>query len=226
MDLFPTPDSVFRKFAELAIAEPRKRERFLSLLNLLGITGYAKKNRQKMISLAERGINPFDVETVPKNFSGIFAEFGVSLLFEQTNDSAAQRATKLILAALQYRRSLLDDVLEKEVSGGTVIDNDRNHNLFGRVANIRKTGLKWRKDVKHCRNSTHIVVAVNGSFYKLDVLDGNGTVIAAEDILHDIDSMIAATAEDRSPPNPMASSRRVSSERQQRFFMPIASMNR
>jgi hypothetical protein len=202
MDLFPPPDSVFRRFAESAVADPRKRARFLSLLNLFGITSYAEKNRQKMISLAERGINPFDIDTVPNNFSGIYAEFGVSILFEKTDDSVAQRATKLIVAALKYRRSLLDDVLEKEVSGGTVIDNDRSHNLFGRVANVRKTGLKWSKDVKHCRNSTHIVVAVNGSFYKLDVIDGNDTVIAAGDILHDIDSIIAASAEDNSSPKP------------------------
>lgn len=202
MDLFPTPDSVFRKFAELAVAGPRKRKQFLSLLNLFGITSYAEKNRLKMISLAARGINPFDIDTIPNNFSGIYAEFGVSILFEKTKDSVAQRATKLIVAALKYRRSLLDDVLEKEVSGGTVIDNDRSHNLFGRVANVRKTGLKWRKDIKHSRNSTHIVVAVNGSFYKLDVIDRNGAVIAAEHILHDIDSIIQAAAEDKSPSKP------------------------
>lgn len=202
MDLFPTPDSVFRKFAESAVVEPRKRKRFLSLLNLFGITSYAEKNRQKMISLAERGINPFDIDTIPNNFSGIFAEFGVSILLEKTNESVAQRATKLIVAALKYRRSLLDDVLEKEGRGGTVIDNDRNHNLFGRVANVRKTGLKWRKDIRHCRNSAHIVVAVDGFFYKLPVIDDNDTMIAAGDILHDIDSIIAAAAKDKNPPKP------------------------
>lgn len=202
MDLFPTPDSVFGKFADLAIAEPRKRKWFLSLLTLFGITSYAEKNRRKMISLAERGINPFDIDTVPNNFSGIYAEFGVSILFEKTSDSVAQRATKLIVAALKYRRSLLDGVLEKEVSGGTVIDSDRNHNLFGRVANIRKTGLKWNKDIKHCRDGTHIVVAVNGSFYKLAVIDGNGTAIAAEDILNNTESIIAAAAQDESASKP------------------------
>ena len=119
MDLFPTPDAVFAKFAESAIAEPRKRRRFLSLLNLFGITSYAEKKRQKMIALAERDINPFDIDTVPNNFSGIYAEFGVSILFEKMNDSVAQRATKLILAALAYRRSLLDGLLEKELSGGS-----------------------------------------------------------------------------------------------------------
>ena len=202
MDLFPTPDIVFGKFAELAIAEPRKRRWFLSLLNFFGLTGFAENNRRKMVALAERGINPFDVDTVPNNFSGIYAEFGVSILFEKTNDSVAQRATKLIVAALAYRRSLLDGSLDKEVSGGTVIDADRIHYLFGRVANIRKAGLKWRKDVKHCRNSTHIVVAVDGSFYKLDVIDDNGAVLPAADILHAIDSIVAATAEQKNPPKP------------------------
>src|SRR5258708_5896741 len=139
MDLFPTPDSVFSKFAESAVDEPRKRKRFLSLLNLFGITSYAEKNRQKMISLAKRGINPFDIDTVPNNFSGIYPEFSFSILFEKTNGPVAQRATKLVLAALEYRRRLLNDTLPKEVVDGTVVDNERRHNLFGRVANIRKT---------------------------------------------------------------------------------------
>jgi Choline/Carnitine o-acyltransferase len=201
MDLFPTPDAVFGKFAESAIADPRKRRRFLSLLNFFGITRYAEKKRQTMIALAERGINPFDIDTVPSNFSGIYAEFGVSILFEKMNDSVAQRATKLIIAALAYRRSLLDGLLETESSGGTAIGTDRNHNLFGRVANVRKTGLKWHKDIKHCRDSTHIVVAVDGFFYKLDVIDDSGTR-PAEDILHEIESVMRAATEDNSLPKP------------------------
>jgi hypothetical protein len=201
MDLFPTPDTVFRNFAESAIAEPRKRRRFLSLLNLFGITRYAEKKRQKMIALAARDVNPFDIDTVPNNFSGIYAEFGVSILLEKTTDPVAQRAAKLIVAALAYRRSLLDGSLEKESSGGTVIGTDRNHYLFGRVANVRKTGLKWHKDIKHCRDSTHIVVAVDGSFYKLDVIDDSGTR-PAEDILHEIESIMQRAAEDTSDPKP------------------------
>lgn len=202
MDLFPTPDWVFEKFAELAVAGPRKRKLFLSLLNLFGITRYAGKNRQKMIALAERGINPFDFDTGPGNFSGIYPEFSFSILFEKADDSVAQRAAKLVLAALAYRRALQDDVLEKEVRGDAVIGNERYHNLFGRVANIRKTGLQWNKNIKHCTTSAHIVVAVDGSFYKLDVIDGNGTMIAAQDILHGIDSIILAAARDKRPSKP------------------------
>jgi Choline/Carnitine o-acyltransferase len=114
----------------------------------------------------------------------------------------AQRAAKLVFATLKYRQSLLDNSLEKETSGGTVIENDRNHHLFGRVANIRKAGLKWNKDIKHCKSSTHIVVAVDGAFYKLDVIDGSGAVIAAENILHDINSIIHAAAGDKNPSKP------------------------
>jgi hypothetical protein len=98
----------------------------------------------------------------------------VSLLFEKSSGSIAQRAAKLVAATLEYRRSLLDHSLERETSGESVIDNYRNHNFFGRVANIRKTGLlKWVKDIKHRKDSSHIVVAVNGAYYKLDVIDGS-----------------------------------------------------
>jgi len=192
MDLFPAPELVFKRFAELAIDRPRKRKLFLSLLNLLGINAYAEKTRRKMIALAERGINPFDVDTVPTIFSGIYPEFSASILFEKTNDPIAQRATKLVLAALEFRQSLLSDSLGKETSGETISDNDRNHNFFGRVANVRKIGLKWNKDVKHCKNGAHIVVAVDGAFYKLNVIDGNGAVVAAGNILHDVTSIIHA----------------------------------
>jgi len=80
-----------------------KRKRFLKLLNFLGITSFAEKNHQKMISLAERGINPFDIDTVPNIFSGVYPEFSFSILFEATNDPVAQRAAKLASATPKYR---------------------------------------------------------------------------------------------------------------------------
>ena len=202
MDLFPTPESVLTKFADSAIANPRKRKLFLSLLQLLGVTSYAEKNRQRMISLAERGINPFDIDTVPNNFSGIYPELSVSILLEKNDDDIAQRAAKLTFAALKYREALLDNSLEKEISGETVIDNYRSHNFFGRVANIRKTGSKWRKDVKDFKNASHIVVAVNGAYYKLDVIDGGGAVMAAGKLLHHINLIIRAAAQDKSALKP------------------------
>jgi hypothetical protein len=202
MELFPAPDLVFKRFAELAISGRRKKNFFLKSLKLLGITSFAEKSRQKMIALAERGINPFDIDTVPNIFSGVYPEFSFSILFDKTSDPIAQRAAKLVFATLRYRQSLVDGSLEKEMSGGTVIGNDRNHNLFGRVANIRKTGLKWNKNIRCCKNSTHIVVAVNGAFYKLDVIDGAGAVIAVEDILNGIGSIIHAAGQDKNPSKP------------------------
>lgn len=203
MDSFPTADSVFANIAESTIDEPRKRKRLLSLLSFFGITGYAEENRRKMIVLAERGINPFDIDTVPKGFSGIYPEMSVSLLFEKSSGSIAQRAAKLVAATLEYRRSLLDNSLERETSGEAVIDNYRSHNFFGRVANIRKTGLlKWVKDIKHRKDSSHIVVAVNGAYYKLDVIDGSGAMMAPGKILSNIDSIIRATEADKIPPKP------------------------
>ena len=197
MDLFPAPESVFSSFAGSAIANPRKRKLFLSLLNLLGITGYAEKNRQRMIALAERGINPFDVDTVPHNFSGVYPELSVSFLLEKNDGDIAQRAAKLTFAALKYREALLDNSLEKEISGETVIDNRRSHNLFGRVANVRKAGLKWSKEVKDCKSASHIVVAVNGAYYKLDVIDSSGAVMAAGKLLHGISLIMRAAAQDK-----------------------------
>src|SRR5262245_56120942 len=155
-----------------------------------------------MMSLAERGINPFDIDTVPKGFSGIYPEMSVSILFERMEGSIAQRAAKVVLATLAYRQSLLDNSLEQETSGGAVIDNARSHNFFGRTANIRRAGLlKWSKVIKHCRSSSHIVVAVNGAYYKLDVLDGAGAMMAAGRILSGIESIIRAVETDKAPAN-------------------------
>lgn len=203
MHSFPTAASVFAKIAESTIDEPRKRRHLLALLALFGITAYAEENRRKMIALAERGINPFDIDTVPKGFSGIYPEMSVSLLFEKSDGSIAQRAAKLVVATLAYRRSLLDNSLEKETSGEAVIDNYRNHNFFGRVANIRKIGLlKWIKDIKHRKDSSHIVVVVNGGYFKVDVIDGSGAMMAAGRILANIEAVICAREADKTPPKP------------------------
>jgi hypothetical protein len=203
MDSFPTANTIFAKIAHSTIDRPRMRTHFLSLLNLFGITGYAENNRRKMISLAERGVNPFDKETVPKGFSGIYPEMSFSILFEKADGPIAQRAAKIVLATLKYRQALLENSLEQETSGGTIIDNYRNHNLFGRVANIRKTGLlRWNKDIKQCKNSSHIVVAVSGAFYKLDVIDNRGSTKAAETMLSNIKSIIRAAERDKSRTKP------------------------
>src|SRR5262245_53632983 len=178
MDPFPTADATFARIAEATIEGPRKRKRFLWLLKRLGILSYAEENRRKMISLAERGINPFDIDTVPKGFSGIYPEMSVSILFERMEGSIAQRAAKIVLATLAHRRSVVEDSLEQGTRSGAGIENARSHNFFGRTANIRRAGLlKWSKQIKHCRSSSHIVVAVNGAYYKLDVLDGDGAMM-------------------------------------------------
>jgi hypothetical protein len=195
MDSFPPADTIFAKVAQTTIDDPRSQRRFLFLLNLFGITGCAEDNRRKMIALAERGINPFDIDTIPKGFGGVYPEMSVSILFDRMDGPIAQRAAKLVLATLAYRQALLENALEQETRGGTVIDNSRSHNFFGRVANIRRTGpLKWTKEVKHCRTSSHIVVAVDGAYYKLDVLDGSGATIAAGRILSGIQSIMRAAA--------------------------------
>jgi Choline/Carnitine o-acyltransferase len=202
MDPFPTADAIFARIAEATIDGPRKRKRFLWLLKRLGILSYAESNRRKMVSLAERGINPFDLETVPKGFSGIYPEMSVSILFERMDGPIAQRAAKVVLATLEYRQSLLESSLEQETSGETVIDNSRSHNFFGRAANIRRNGLlKWSKQIKHCSTSSYIVVAVNGAYYKLDVLDGGGAMMAAGRILSGIESIIRAAETDKAPAN-------------------------
>src|SRR5262245_14984931 len=138
MDPFPTADATFARIAEATIEGPRKRERFLWLLKRLGILSYAESNRRKMVSLAERGINPFDLETVPKGFSGIYPEMSVSILFERMEGSIAQRAAKIVLATLAYRQSLLENSLEQETSSGAVIDNSSRPKFFGSTATIRR----------------------------------------------------------------------------------------
>src|SRR6516162_2661567 len=157
MELFPPAESVFKKFAVSAIDSPFRRRQFIAALNLFGITNFAEKNRRQLIALAERGINPFDRYSVPNNFSGIYPELSFSILLERSNDSMVQRAAKLGVAALTFRQALLEGSLDKETIGTTVIDYDRHRHLFGRVANVKRTGLQWSKEIKHCENSKHIV---------------------------------------------------------------------
>ena len=50
----------------------------------------------------------------------------VSILFEKTDGPIAQRAAKLVLATLKYRQALLENSLERETIGETVVDNARS----------------------------------------------------------------------------------------------------
>ena len=143
MDIFPAPDTVFRKFAESAIERPLMRRLFLSALDFFGITRAAEAGRQKMMRLADRGTNPFDLDIIPVGpFGAIYPELSFSILLERSDDSIAHRAAKLVHATLKYRQAFLDNSLELERSGDGVVDNSRSHHLFGRVANLRKIGLR------------------------------------------------------------------------------------
>ena len=202
MDMFAPPDLLFRRFAKSSIDQPLRRKLLLSALSFFGINSYAESNRQKMISLAARGINPFIAHALPMGFGGVYPEFSFSILLEKTNNSIEQRAAKLAAAALQYRQSLPDHSLKQEMPGDAVADEWLERNLFGRVANLEKAGLGWRKRAKDCKTSSHIVVAVNGAYFKLDVIDGRGTVMAAENILRNINSIVQLAAQDSSPAAP------------------------
>ena len=142
-----------------------------------------------MMALADQGINPFDIGNVPGNFSGVYPEFSYSVMFARSNDTVAQRATKLIIAALRFRETL---PAKSSCAAAPATGTDRDHNLFGRTVNLKKSGLNCNKDVKHADHSTHVVVACNGAYYKLDVLDRHGTIASPQIVLGNIEGIVRA----------------------------------
>src|SRR5205085_4537087 len=144
----------------------------------------------------------FDRYSVPNNFSGIYPELSFSILLERSSDPIVQRAAKLVVAALTFRQALFDGSLDKETIGTTVIDYDRRRHLFGRVANVKRTGLQWSKEIKHCESSKHIVVAVNGHYYKLDVIGNGNAPKSPEYILDGIDAIVREATQENDRPQP------------------------
>ncbi|HEY1360906.1 MAG TPA: choline/carnitine O-acyltransferase [Xanthobacteraceae bacterium] len=195
---FPAADSIFTKIAEDAIDSPLRRKLFLRALRLLGIVRSAESRRRQMMALAEQGMDPFDLRSIPIGpFVTILPETSFSILLERSNDPIAERAAKLLHAALQYRQLTLGEALSEEAAA-----HDMRRHLFGRVANLRKIGLRLTRSVKECSNSAHVVVAVNGAYYRLDVIDRNGSVFNPELLLHGIESILRAARQDSSPLKP------------------------
>jgi hypothetical protein len=195
MDLFPAPHLIFRRFAESTIASPLRRKLLLWSLDRFGVTRAAEKSRRRMMALAEQGANPFDLRTVPVGPSGgIYPEFSFSVLFERAHEAIEQRATKLLRAALEYRQALLSRAAGSDVAAGEVLHDS----LFGCVANLRKSGLRLTKTLKHCNDSRHVVVAVDGAYYALDVIDNSGAIMPAQRLLQSIKSILAADRRENS----------------------------
>ena len=191
-DAFPSAASVLEQFA--AIAAPRKRKLLFSLLQVLGIVRAAETGRQGMIRQAANGINPFDLHVVPDGFGGILPEFSFSILFDRTTDLPLQRAAKLLLAALEYRERL-----RSASSGG--VGWERQRHIFGRVVNLRRAGMKWRRTVKDCTDSAHIAVAARGHYYLLEVLDAAGSILPAAQLLSGLAAIRKAAAGETAAPS-------------------------
>lgn len=181
MDAFPASEQVLQGFATEAIDNPRRRQTFLSALKWFGIVRKADEKREQMIALAHRGINPFDLETVPGNFHGLYPELSFSVLFEPKSSNQLQRAAAVCHVALEYRAWLLQDSNPEGMS--------RHLNLFGRAVNAQRIGFRWQKQVVDCSTSRHIVVAINGAYYALDVLDSTGDIADVHEIHEQLKAM-------------------------------------
>ena len=173
-----------------------------------------------MISLAERGINPFDLETVPKGFSGIYPEMSVSILFERMDGPIAQRAAKVVLGTLEYRQSLLENSVERETSGvgrssttpaATISSAGRPISGGPGCSN----GASRSSTAEAARTSSWPSTAPTD---KLDVLDGGGAMMAAGRILSSIESLSFVRRKPTRPLQiPMARSPRISRGPRKRF---------
>lgn len=98
----------------------------------------------------------------------------------------AIRASNLLVSALRYRRSLVDQCLEPEK-----IEMRPFQNLFS-TTRIPKEA---RDELVYFEGSKHVVFLKHGQFYRLDVLDADGQLKPAEEIAAFVQNLNAMPAE-------------------------------
>lgn len=178
---------MFSAFAASDIADDGRRDAFLSWLDRLGITAFAKRRRDAMRALADRGIDPFDTGTMSLRFNGVFPGFSFSVVLEPRPDDSISHAARLAHAALRYRHG---------TSAGRAGDEPPLLHLFGRTVDASRRRGRWTKRITDSPDSRHIAVAVRGRYFRLPVVAENGTLFDAAwiagQLRHIVDRAVAA----------------------------------
>lgn len=173
---------IFRNLAERYIPSRLLRALFLLFSRLWLLIARVSKHEERIRDCFARGENGFASKHT--RFPSLFyPEFAAScLLDERAEEDPLRRATQLIIGALRFRQQVLDGTLEIDQEGGKELDMQRYGLLFSRLTrSYVEKGVLVHEGI-HLPPSEHIAVAVDGVFYKLQVLQG--TEILPPQVVH------------------------------------------
>ena len=117
-----------------------------------------------------------------RRFSAInYSEFSASwMMNSETAEDPARKATKLIVGALRFRQRALSDQLAVDRESGRLLDMHCYRLIFSRLT---LSSLKRGEPIHEVTDvpvSEHIIIAIDGIYYKLQVLRGQQLIPPSE----------------------------------------------
>ncbi|KRT83273.1 hypothetical protein AMK59_3062, partial [Oryctes borbonicus] len=118
----------------------------------------------------------------------VYSSPGLVFPFEnfQTECDRLTYTTKLILAAVDYKLQIDGDKIPLDMMGKDPLDMNQYKKVFG---TCRIPGVK-RDSIEYHPTSTHIVVASNNQFFKIEVFGNDGKVISEKQLFAQLERVL------------------------------------
>ncbi len=137
-----------------------------------------------------------------RRFPSIYCpEFSATLILNSDSDEdPVQKASRIIVGALRFRERVLGNQLEPDREGGRALDMERYRFFFSRllVSSVNKGALV--NETVDVPATDYIIVAVDGIYYKLQVLAAQ-KIIPVNEIHEQLGHIIADAKSQLSQPD-------------------------
>jgi hypothetical protein len=191
---FVSLNQAVRNIANKYIASSWQRTLFLFFCKLWLTILAPEKAEQRIRNCFKSGQDGY-LLTCRRSNALFYPEVSASFLLDTPEALPAKQATKLIVMALKFRERALNDTLEAEYEGDKPLDMRRYRYLFSRFTASELNNGKQVLKVTDSTPANHIIIAIDGLYYKLDVLQDD-KIMAAAELYQQLSALIgAATAQ-------------------------------
>lgn len=156
--------------ASLYIPSSFRKKLFLFFGKLWFVLFGISKLENRIRDCFARGENGHDAKY--RRFPSIYCpEFSATLLLNSESDEdPVQKASRIIVGALRFRERVLGNQLEPDRESGKPLDMERYRFFFSRllISSVKKGSLV--NETVDVPATDYIIVAIDGIFYKLQVL--------------------------------------------------------
>ncbi|KAI4464457.1 carnitine o-acyltransferase [Holotrichia oblita] len=127
----------------------------------------------------------------------VYSSPGLVFPFEnfEEEDDRLSYATKLILAAIDYKLQIDRDKIPIDMMGKDPLDMNQYKKVFG---TCRIPGLK-RDSLEYHPTSTHIAVVNNNHFFKVELFGNNGEVISEKQLFNQLQTILEQSVTPAAP---------------------------